>query len=1440
MKVALDSKISATITWIAGVVAFAVACVLPATFFVSNFQLQQAAIETETEFNARLASQVISANPALWRFQQLRLEEFLKRRPLQGDLETRRIIDLEGKVIAESVEAIAEPSIWRSRDILDAGVKVGEIQIGRSLRPLLYQTAGVGLVAAALGLCAFVAIGLLPLRALNRALADNTKLVEETKRAEEVQKFLKELSQDIASLNIDSLLRKLTEKVREFFKVDAADVRILEKGVWKVKGVSGIEPEKLQSDSTGTGRGRSGWIIQNRKPLLVPDIIKQMGFPGGESIRKAGIRGYVGVPLFSRGGEVIGILRLLSYEPRELGESEVDLLQQLANGAAIALTNARLYEETERRRREAVELARVARSLTATLDMGAVGERIVTSVRELFGVKASTLRLLQPDGSLRALASTGEAFATRSGEDVLVTGTGLASVAVAEGRPIWSADVLNEPRIRLTDQMRDYQLRSGDRSMIAVPLRAHETIIGSLGLADRTGRIYSDSEVELAQTFADQAALALENARLFEKTSSKSRELEGLTAITKEVTRLQKPDKLLPLILEQACRLLKAEGMGIRVVKGDELVRVAHTKAAEAAMIRPSIKVGESLSGRVVSEDRPIAVYDLVSDSRHIPEHNRSAVAAGIRSFLGVPLRSQDKVIGTLTIYTKEHRHFSQEEIDLVSAFADQAAIAIENSRLFEETAQRAQEQEALGAIATAVNQSLHLDELLKITLDKVLEATGRERISIRLKNPVTGEVTLVAHRGFSREEIEDLRRRVPHKASEQVFASGETLIIHSSAGADFGSLLPLSRSVAWIPIKARVNVVGVMGISATVQISFSPREVAFLGAIGNVIGVALENARLFQSTQQGLERVRALHEIDNAITSTLDLRTVLHVLMEKIDLVLPYSATTVRLFNEASGFLEPIACRNLNEKEWKADKWKGGRGIPNVVFESKAPWTVSNVQTDPSIKDTEFFRKHSLVSYLGVPLVVKAEILGVLGFYTREEHDFSAEEVEFLSTIAGQAAIAIHNSQLYEQLSATNRRREKLLKDLSGLYTALTPLAPAESVQAVMDGFIEMLMESTGAEMALIRLRNETRDGFIAAQRGFPEYYLNAVKIIKPGSAADVVFDTGEPIIAPDITMESRLKGKVQLQVGLRSCAMLPLKARGEVRGIIHLASREVGYFNESQKDHLIAIARQIGIMLENRELFDAVTASRDRLEMVNETLVRQTEELARSNADLEQFAYVASHDLQEPLRMITGYTQLLAKRYGDKLDQNANEYIAYAVEGAKRMQRLIHDLLDYSRVGTKGKEFAPADCQTIVTKTLRTLQPAIQESAATITHDSLPTVTGDAAQLTQLFQNLIANAIKYRDSKPPVVQVSCKQEGGHWLFSVRDNGIGIDPQYANRIFVIFQRLHGRDKYAGTGIGLAVCKKIVERHGGRIWVESELGDGATFHFTIPMNGERT
>jgi PAS domain S-box-containing protein len=236
----------------------------------------------------------------------------------------------------------------------------------------------------------------------------------------------------------------------------------------------------------------------------------------------------------------------------------------------------------------------------------------------------------------------------------------------------------------------------------------------------------------------------------------------------------------------------------------------------------------------------------------------------------------------------------------------------------------------------------------------------------------------------------------------------------------------------------------------------------------------------------------------------------------------------------------------------------------------------------------------------------------------------------------------------------------------------------------------------------------------------------------------------------------------------------------------------------------------------------------------LAEEKLRQTAAELARSNAELEQFAYIASHDLQEPLRAVAGTVQLLQKRYGGQLDERADELIRHAVEGATRMQTLINDLLAFSRVGTRGQPFQPIDSAGALADALANLTIAVRESGAVITHDHLPTVMADRTQITQLFQNLVANAIKFRDDRPPAIQISVERQKDEWLFAVADNGIGLEAQYFERIFGVFQRLHTRREYPGTGIGLALCKKIVERHGGRIWVESEPGQGSTFYFTLP------
>jgi PAS domain S-box-containing protein len=308
--------------------------------------------------------------------------------------------------------------------------------------------------------------------------------------------------------------------------------------------------------------------------------------------------------------------------------------------------------------------------------------------------------------------------------------------------------------------------------------------------------------------------------------------------------------------------------------------------------------------------------------------------------------------------------------------------------------------------------------------------------------------------------------------------------------------------------------------------------------------------------------------------------------------------------------------------------------------------------------------------------------------------------------------------------------------------------------------------------------------------------------------------------IVAENILSTPDPRTELVKALGLQAYACHPLMAEGRLIGTLSFGAKKRPHFTDDELSLIKDVADQVAIALQRQNAQAA--------------LRHAALELERSNVELQQFAYVASHDLQEPLRAVAGYLGLIDERLRDKLDDKGRHYMAGAIEGAERMHTLINDLLELSRVGSRGGEFQSADLNAILDIALKNLAVTINQTNAVVTRSSLPALAVDANQIAMLFQNLIGNAIKFRGGRPPEIDVSARWQAGHWVFAVRDNGIGIEPQYYEQIFQIFRRLHTRKQYPGTGIGLAICKKIVERHGGRIWVQSQPGLGSTFLFTIP------
>ena len=528
---------------------------------------------------------------------------------------------------------------------------------------------------------------------------------------------------------------------------------------------------------------------------------------------------------------------------------------------------------------------------------------------------------------------------------------------------------------------------------------------------------------------------------------------------------------------------------------------------------------------------------------------------------------------------------------------------------------------------------------------------------------------------------------------------------------------------------------------------------------------------------------------------------------------------------------------------------WPTGHGLPGWLIEHKVPYL-----TNDALSDTQIV--HELCEQFGVWSALSTPILGgneeVLGFFEvhnkKDGTGFTRADRDKLMAVSHSAAIAIQNAIAYRKIKQTEealRRSEERLEtelaDTRLLQSVSARLIREENIEALYDHILDAAMAILRSQYGSIQMYYPNRGpggGLrLLRYRGFSPAAARFWEWVQPDSASTcgMAMSTHERVIVPDVETCGFMSGTddlaAYLETGIRAVQSTPLFSRnGKLLGMISTHWTMPHDPPERNLRLLDVLARQAADLIERSEAARALRESERELSRANAVL-------RRANTDLEQFAYSASHDLQEPIRNISIYGEILTRRYAQTLDSKGMEYLSFIAEGARRMEMLVKDLLAYAQ--SANLEDAPADkveTGAALERALSNLSVAIAESNAEVTHGKLPSVRMPELQLEHLFQNLIGNAIKYRKKEEsPRIQISAGLDGEYWLFSVRDNGIGIPPEYKEQVFGMFKRLHGNGKYSGTGIGLAICQKVVERNDGRIWVESDgPGQGSTFHFTLP------
>ena len=501
----------------------------------------------------------------------------------------------------------------------------------------------------------------------------------------------------------------------------------------------------------------------------------------------------------------------------------------------------------------------------------------------------------------------------------------------------------------------------------------------------------------------------------------------------------------------------------------------------------------------------------------------------------------------------------------------------------------------------------------------------------------------------------------------------------------------------------------------------------------------------------------------------------------------------------------------------------------PNPVVEVDLDGNVTfmNPSAEVYVSDPGASSGHPLAQDLG-PMLGRLLRAGA-GMATREITVQEATFEQKIVYIPEDMAIRIYSSDIsrlraaHESLRAAGDEARALASENEILGEIGRIVASSLDINEVYEGFanqVRRLIEFDRLSISLVNLDDNTFTNAYILGHDVEGRQVGDVISLEGTVTSEAVRSKRSMIIQGD---PAELRERYPNLLGFPSIVLAPLIYRRQLFGVLNARSSKLNAYTEEDSEVLSRVASQITPAIASSLLYADI--------------VRTQGDLARSNSDLEQFAYAASHDLQEPLRTITSYLGLVKDRYSESLDETAQEFIDYAVDGAERMRTLINDLLEYSRVNVQEKPLESVSCDDALESAIRSLNQAIVRNGADIQTSPLPVVIGDESQLYRLFQNLLSNALKFRGDKSPVIRVWAELQGDEWVFAIKDNGIGIAPEYREKVFGMFSRLHSRAQYEGTGVGLALCSKIAQRHGGRIWVESDVGKGATFRFNIPVVG---
>ncbi|HET7341085.1 MAG TPA: GAF domain-containing protein, partial [Methylomirabilota bacterium] len=1025
---------------------------------------------------------------------------------------------------------------------------------------------------------------------------ENARLYAETARrrreAEELTRVARDLTE---TLDVDAVGARMAESVLALFNVQSSGLRLLRPD-GALEGLAFAGRAKsvfMRGHVLPPGVSTSGLAVERGEAVMTADIGTDpaLALTDDMRARMAGIGdvAQLAVPLRAK-GQTIGALSVSDRAGRVFTDADARLLQAFADQAALALENARLYAETARRRHEAEELARLAQTLTETLDVSDVVGRTVESVLPLFAAQSSVLRLMQPDGSLVALALGGAGREGFEPGHVMPAGTGVLGRAAIDGRPVATRDVLSDPTVSVPEDLRQVLVRTGEGALLAVPLRVKGMVIGALGIGDRHGRVFTDEEAQLLQAFADQAALALENARLFSLERARRRQIAALAEIEREFAAELDPDRLLGLVVERSGRLFDAEGAIYLVEEGGLLVRRAWT-AEGPGVVR--LQPGEGIAGVAVAERRGLVANDYPRSPLALPQF----VAHGVRHAIAQPLVVGEQARGVVVMTRGEGgERFQAEEQALLESFAAQAAIALENSRLYQAAETRATRLRTLARLNHFVTSSLDTGEVLTSIAEATAQIISAPFVGVWLADEATGTLHMQAYADASpghAQNISDLRfgegavgwAAVERRALsiDDIFADGRFVARDWARERGF-------RSLFATPILDQHRLLGVLVVISDRPFRLTRDDDELLQSFSAQAAAAVRNAGLYEEARRYAERLRALEEVNRLVSSSLNVEEVLQNLARAIAQFFEAAFVSIWAHDAASQRLRRAL--TFGDAELAAelhDDLAVGEGAVGWVVQHREPILWTDAGADPRFVDAPPAQRRGLRWLTAYPIAIGDRVLGAFAVHRATASSVTPETASLMGSLAAQAAIALENARLYSETSRRLTETRALLEVAELLNSTLDSrtLLKRVTLKVAQVCRVDRCTLELWDGDRVVPLMSQFADGR-KTPRMWEEFQVPSTQ--PPGTvpANAQVIETRQPVIIEDASTTTLIPHEWVESFGLKSCLIVPMVLQERVIGVMTLDYCErPTRFQHWQSDLAMAIAGQLAFALENTRLY-------------------------------------------------------------------------------------------------------------------------------------------------------------------------------------------------------------------------------------------------------------